>query len=125
MLKPAIIALALLTAISPALAKAQKLPFVGTKYFNIAGGMDTWESITITKKGNVTVKAEAGSSITLYKGKYKNLLPMEGGEYYYQIKGNTIRMLDKNKKLDYSCEYSVNRVNPDSSACVLTLSNFD
>ncbi|PNP99056.1 hypothetical protein [Moraxella sp. RCAD0137] len=125
MLKPAIIALALLTAISPALAKAQKLPFVGTRYFNFAGGMGTEESITITKKGNATVKAGAGSSITLYKGKYKNLLPMEGGEYYYQIKGNTIRMLDKNKKLDYSCEYSANRVNPDSSACILTLSNLD
>ena len=74
MLKPAIIALALLTATSPALAKAQKLPFVGTRYFNFAGGMGTEESITITKKGNVTIKIYGKSSTgVLYKANTKTL----------------------------------------------------
>ncbi|USZ14890.1 hypothetical protein NGM44_00360 [Moraxella sp. FZFQ2102] len=122
MLKPAIIALALLIATSPALAKAQKLPFVGTRYFNFAGGMGTEESITITKKGNVTIKLYGKSAIgVLYKGKYQNPIPIDGGAYYYQIKGSQIHMLDENKKLEYAC-HGFGLVNPDSEACIAHLS---
>ncbi len=103
MLKPTIIALALLTATSPALANSKKLPFTGTKYFNFMGGTGTVMSLTITKKGNATVKYHGTvSTETSYRGKYRNPLP-DGDGGYLQIKGNNIYLMDENKNYVYDC----------------------
>ncbi len=121
MLKPVILALALITATSPALASSQKLPFVGKRSFNFYGGSGTDLSITINKNGTATIKsygslAAGGQAYTTYRGKYRTYLP-DGDGGYYQIKGNTMRWLDANKQLKYDCEgFAV--INPDSGACI-------
>lgn len=87
------------------IAPANKLPFIGTKVFKFTGGASDEEEITIKKDGTTIVKfvGKNGSFIE-YKGKYQNPLPIDHGESYYLIRGNTIEMLDKNKKLMTDCE---------------------
>ena len=96
-----------------------KLPFIGTKVFKFTGGASDEEEITIKKDGTTIVKfvGKNGSFIE-YKGKYRNPLPMNKGEYYYAINGNTIEMLDKNKKLMTDCVDLI-----DSSICRSELSD--
>lgn len=96
-----------------------KLPFIGTKVFKFTGGASDEEEITIKKDGTTIVKfvGKNGSFIE-YKGKYRNPLPMNKGEYYYAINGNTIEKLDKNKKLMTDCVDLI-----DSSICRSELSD--
>ncbi len=125
MLKPVILALALITATSPALASSQKLPFVGTRSFDFAGGSGTEQSITINKNGMATIKfhGTASTGVT-YRGKYRTYLP-DGDGGYYQIKGNTIQWLDANKNLKYGgvCG-GWGLVDSDSDVCIAKLSRY-
>lgn len=60
-----------------------RLPFIGTKYFNFMGGSGTWESITLEKDGNATLRFYGiVSQEVTWKGKFTNPLfpfPNEGG----------------------------------------------
>lgn len=122
MLKPIIMALALLTAASPALANSQKLPFVGARTISSGWDHTMGYDITISKNGNTTVSVvAAGGSAksTLYKGKYRPIIPLYninkdysndmGPDYYYlQIKNNKGYFLDRNKNLTYGCSLNDN-----------------
>ena len=53
------------------------LPFIGTKYFNFAGGSGTWQSITIQKNGTAILRFYGViSQSTTWKGKFTN--PLNG-----------------------------------------------
>lgn len=81
-----------------------KLPFIGEKNFNFAERFGTEYSIKISKNGMTTVTLNAlQSSEVLYKGKYQNPIPIDGGEYYYRINGKFIEQLDKNKQISHEC----------------------
>ncbi|MDO4251201.1 MAG: hypothetical protein Q4C68_06795 [Moraxella sp.] len=100
-----------------------KLPFVGIRYFNFDGGTGTERSITITKNGQATIKLHGMYSIdTIYQGKYQNplLIKDDGSSYYYQIKGDKIYMLNKDKKLEHGC-YPNERENFDDDRCIANL----
>jgi hypothetical protein len=65
----------------------QKLPFIGTRYFNFMGGTGTVESITIDKNGKVTLKVHGTVSTEVYyTGKFSNpvgdLLLLNGNKVY-------------------------------------------
>jgi hypothetical protein len=77
----------------------QKLPFVGTRYFNFMGGTGTVESITIEKNGTVTLKIHGTVSTEVYyTGKFSN--PVDGG---LLLKGNKVYRLDNNGQIIKGC----------------------
>ncbi|VEG13649.1 hypothetical protein [Moraxella cuniculi] len=125
MLKPIIIALALLTAASPALANSQKLPFVGKRFIDSDYGVWGGYYITINKNGNTTISwgSKAGGDSTLYRGKYRQLLPInEGGSRaYLQIKNNKVYLLDRNKNLVYDCSFDGSDGLLEDQACIIPL----
>lgn len=101
-----------------------QLPFVGTRYFNFDGGTGTERSITIAKNGQTTVKAHGLYAIdTIYQGNYQNPLLIQDGNsrYYYQIKGDDIYMLNKDKQLEQGCYPTNERENFDDTRCIATL----
>ncbi len=123
-------AVALSTMPSQVLAATQsksastKLPFVGTRYFNFDGGTGTERSMTIAKNGQTTIKLHGLYSIeTIYQGKYQNPLLIKdvGGSYYYQIKGDKIYMLNKDKKLEHGCYPTNERENFNDDRCIANL----
>jgi hypothetical protein len=85
----------------------QKLPFVGTRYFNFMGGTGTNESITIEKNGTITLKyvdhfsGRHGDPVVLYKGKFSNPIKLKDGTGYL-LKGNKIYLLE-NGKIEKGC----------------------
>lgn len=100
-----------------------KLPFVGTRYFNFDGGTGTQRSMTITKNGQTTIKLHGLYSIeTIYQGKYQNPLLIKDADssYYYQIKGDKIHMLNKDKQLERGC-YPTERAGFDDDRCIAKL----
>ncbi len=66
-----------------AVSQQEKLPFIGTKYFNFPGGSGTWQSITIEKDGTAILRFYSVSSQSVtWKGKFSNPLiesPDKGG----------------------------------------------
>ncbi len=117
-------ALAVLPSYQALAQTSGKLPFVGTRYFNFDGGTGTERSMTITKNGQVTIKLHGLYSIeTIYQGKYQNplLINDTGSSYYYQIKGDNIYMLNKDKKLEHGCYPTNERENFDDDRCIAKL----
>ena len=100
MKKAFIVAAVCLSFVQISYAKTSDLPFVGTRYFNMAGGNCTEESITIKKNGEV-----CQGTATYFKGKFSNPLKIQekNETYYYQIKDNQIYELDKNKQVSNKC----------------------
>lgn len=96
--------LTMLTTPTVVLANS-KLPFVGDRLFNFTGIGDGVESITISKNGNVTIQSYAAG--VSYRGKYKTLMPSNGGLHgrgvFYKIKGNKIYLTNKSGKILKNC----------------------
>ena len=106
MKKAFIVAAVCLSFVQISYAKTSDLPFVGTRYFNMAGGNCTEESITIKKNGEVSLKYHGcQGTATYFKGKFSNPLKIQekNETYYYQIKDNQIYELDENKQVSNKC----------------------
>lgn len=73
------------------------LPFIGTRFFNTAGGSGTEESITIKKDGSTIIKVhgKTGTGIE-YKGKFRNPILLEDGSGWL-FKGNKVYSLEDGK----------------------------
>lgn len=73
-----------------------KLPFVGERYFNFAGGNITERLITINKSGHVTIVSTSttGEPQTDHQGKYKALM-CDGQICYKIINKNQIALTNK------------------------------
>lgn len=124
MLKPIIIALALLTAASPALANSQKLPFVGTRYAATDDGALVGYKISINKNGNTIVVLTSNFyDDVMYKGKYQQFIPINGPSYrtYLQIKNNKAYFLDRNKNLVYNCSFGGDGDLLEDQPCIIPL----
>ncbi|MFW2178474.1 MULTISPECIES: hypothetical protein [unclassified Moraxella] len=82
-----------------------KLPFIGTKSFNFAGGTGTVETVTIKKDGTAIFKfiGSVSSSVT-YRGKFQPIMTIDKGESYLKITSTTIELLDKNKQPIFGCD---------------------
>ncbi len=90
----------------------QKLPFIGTRYFNFMGGTGTNQSITIDKNGKTTISKffhgtfhGTGSTGVVYQGKFSNPITINyyGDIYKYLFKDNNIYILDKDGKIEKDC----------------------
>lgn len=72
------------------ITQQKRFPFIGTKYFNFAGGSGTWQSITIQKDGIAILRFYGVvSQATTWKGKFTNPLkqsPNEGGLLFKEDK---------------------------------------
>ncbi len=101
----ALLAAGMMMAVSSTGNAATHLPFIGEKGFNWVGGYGTGETIAINANGYTVIKFHGTSETEVfYKGRYKQFIPMDGGNYYYKVIGkNSIAMLDKNKKQMYGC----------------------
>lgn len=121
MKKAFIVAAVCLSFVQISYAKTSDLPFVGTRYFNMAGGNCTKESITIKKNGEVSLKYHGCQGTgTYFKGKFSNPLKIQekNETYYYQIKDNQIYELDKNKQVSNKCTV----IGRQDSLCISQLS---
>ncbi|OOS25544.1 hypothetical protein [Moraxella pluranimalium] len=89
--------------IAPNVAMASgKVPFVGTRYFNI-NGTASGSSITIKKNGNVVIEDAPGFYGEVYHGKYSTLMPAFESGRYFTIKGNKIYIVDSKGKMFNDC----------------------
>lgn len=108
-------AMTLMTLAISVPAFAQNLPFVGERTFNFEQSACSEQSISIDKSGNTTVQfVGCNDSVTLYQGKYQAYLPTNWGDDidkgFYQIKGDTIYALDKDKQPLKGCVGSANNL---------------
>lgn len=80
------------------------LPFVGGRYFNLAGGNGTEQTISIDKSGNTLIELHGkfGSGV-VYRGKYKAIMCDEYGECYKIIAKDKIASVDKDGKIQMNC----------------------
>jgi hypothetical protein len=84
----------------------QKLPFTGTKWFNLYGGTGTGQSITIEKNGRTVIKVHGTVSTgVIYKGRFSNPITIndEGTIYKYLFKNKKIYELDQNGQIKKGC----------------------
>lgn len=108
-MKKLLITLTALAISAPVFAKSN-LPFVGERSFNFEQSACSEQVINIAKNGDTTITfVGCNQSITLYQGKYQAYLPTHWGDDndidkgFYQIKGDTIYALDKDKKPLMGC----------------------
>ncbi len=91
----------------------QKLPFIGTRYFNFMGGTGTNQAITIDKNGKTTISKNfhgtfhgTVSTGVVYQGKFSNPITINDRGiiiYKYLFKENKIYILDKDGKIEKDC----------------------
>jgi hypothetical protein len=81
----------------------QRLPFIGTRYFNFMGGSGTGQSITIEKDGTFTMKfyGKVKTSVT-NRGKFSNPLILDDGSKYL-LKDNKIYSITPNGQIRKGC----------------------
>lgn len=115
-----------LTALAISLpALAQDLPFVGERLFSMGDGAREI-TIKIAKNGTTTIKEHSNTGIaTLYQGKYQTHLPIkyEGKiTSYYQIKGDKVHRLNRQKQLATGCFACKSSLDDDGNApCIADL----
>ncbi len=86
-----------LTTISAYSAAEIDLPFIGTRFFNTAGGSGTEESITIKKDRSTIIKVHGKTGTVIeYKGKFRNPILLEDGSGWL-FKGNKVYSLEHGK----------------------------
>ncbi|OOS07265.1 hypothetical protein SAMN02745664_10547 [Moraxella cuniculi DSM 21768] len=87
----------------------------------------TGHTITISKNGNVTFRAyfktmDGGGSSVIYRGKYRQLMPINYGDRaYLQIKNNKAYFLDRNKNLVYNCSFGGSDGLLEDQPCIMPL----
>lgn len=89
--------------LGPVYSFAANLPFVGTKYFNFAGGSGTEESIKISRNGHTVIMAHGvGGNFVEYSGKYKNPITLDNYPdiKYKIINKNKIALLDDKGRVE-------------------------
>lgn len=89
-----------------------KLPFIGTRYFNFYGGTGTQESLTIKANRDIIIKSHSAiidgkiDEKIIYKGTFTNPIVLFEGdenEMKYHIHDNYIFNLNKNGEKKYNC----------------------
>ena len=102
---------------------SQRIPFTGTRQFNFVGGEGTTQQITIKADGTTVVRfvssASGGKPLMLYRGKYKNPIPVGDGMSYL-IKGNKIYIVSKGK-VEQDCKQIMENGEEKSAPCVSEL----
>ena len=103
----------------PAVSPNPVTPFVGERFFDFNGGTGTGMSIKIANDGKTTIKTYGanGSAGIIYKGMYKEIIPV-GGMFLKFDKKNAY-MTNKLGKLMRDCmDFS-----GDNKACISPLEN--
>jgi hypothetical protein len=85
-------------------AVSERLPFVGTRYFNFEGGSGTGQSLTLQSDGSFSLESQGvfGSSVTA-RGRFLNPLILEGGSGLL-LEGNKIYRLRSNGQIAKGCK---------------------
>jgi hypothetical protein len=82
----------------------EKLPFIGTRYFNFEGGNGTGQSITIKEDGTMLIQLHGTvSTLEQYRGEFTNPITLEDGQKLL-IKENKIYRLSANGDVAQGCK---------------------